>query len=220
MEQILIIISAILALETFTLASLIYKYAVKNEKNIFFKNQKKDYTKEKNLLRENKLKQKIGRQSIANIENMEYTNMIDIYNNRLYEKKGYFDLMNNGCLELNIYYLCCKKNEFAKNKNVEIVNKQQCIFLHKGENVFGKKEFSEIDIDDTSVSRNHFIIKIKSNIATLSDCNSTNGTFVNQNRVSKTIIITPGDVITAGNVELLFNVKVDKKYAPKKHKNF
>ncbi|RPI15482.1 MAG: FHA domain-containing protein [Ignavibacteriae bacterium] len=66
------------------------------------------------------------------------------------------------------------------------------------------RQSTDIIISDTTVSRNHARIYFDNSKFYIEDNSSTNGTFVNNFRVSASEI-KPGDIIKVGNVELLFS---------------
>jgi len=58
-------------------------------------------------------------------------------------------------------------------------------------------------LDDPKMSREHAAIEIRKGDATLSDCDSRNGTFLNGQRVERAVL-RPGDVIGLGDLRLVF----------------
>ncbi len=85
--------------------------------------------------------------------------------------------------------------------------------------LIGRSEFSNIQIDSPSLSREHARIVIKEDSPEIIDLHSTNGTFVNSIRLEEPCIIKPGDLITFGeevfslqladqNATLVFNKRV------------
>ena len=65
----------------------------------------------------------------------------------------------------------------------------------------GRDEENDIMLNDPSVSRRHATIKCDANGAIVKDLGSTNGTFVNDIRVT-TQRIAPGDRVRFGKTEL------------------
>jgi hypothetical protein len=63
----------------------------------------------------------------------------------------------------------------------------------------------DVPLLDESVSSRHAVIRIDEMKFELADLNSTNGTFVNGNRVSKQFLKS-GDVVKCGNVQLKFEL--------------
>jgi pSer/pThr/pTyr-binding forkhead associated (FHA) protein len=78
------------------------------------------------------------------------------------------------------------------------------IELKAGEHTFGRGKTAEYRIRDAeeTVSRNHFKITIKEGIVRIKDLKSANGTLVNDVTIDEEVEIKPGDVISAGMVQL------------------
>jgi diguanylate cyclase (GGDEF)-like protein len=64
----------------------------------------------------------------------------------------------------------------------------QQIILGEGDTVWGRNQDADIPIDDEAISRYHFKIKVKDKVAILEDLNSTNGTFVNGERIKQHVL--------------------------------
>jgi pSer/pThr/pTyr-binding forkhead associated (FHA) protein len=91
--------------------------------------------------------------------------------------------------------------------------------LHIGQNIIGSSDECDVVLKEATVSQRHAILHInkmkkpEKTEATISDCQSTNGTMVNGNSVSvaRPPECVTGDVITIGeNYELLF-ILIDVK---------
>ncbi len=67
-----------------------------------------------------------------------------------------------------------------------------------GKNTLGRKPDNNIIIADKSASRLHAEIYCQNEMAILYDLGSTNGTFVNRERISKPHVLQPGDQIRIG----------------------
>jgi diguanylate cyclase (GGDEF)-like protein len=67
-----------------------------------------------------------------------------------------------------------------------------------GKNTLGRKPDNNIIIADESASRSHAEIYCQNDMAILYDLGSTNGTFVNRERISKPHVLEPGDQIRIG----------------------
>ena len=76
--------------------------------------------------------------------------------------------------------------------------------LAEGENVVGRSPNSGIWIDAGSVSREHAHIFIANGRAMVEDRRSTNGTFVNGERIATPQPITDGTTLTFGSEEAVF----------------
>jgi diguanylate cyclase (GGDEF)-like protein len=64
----------------------------------------------------------------------------------------------------------------------------QQIILGEGDTVWGRNQDADIPIDDEAISRYHFKIKVKDKVAVIEDLNSTNGTFVNGERIKQHVL--------------------------------
>ena len=79
--------------------------------------------------------------------------------------------------------------------------------LKPGVNTLGRSSKNDIVITDVSASRHHTEITYEAgtNVVTLQDLNSTNGTFVNRNRLSGAYRLGTNDIIRVGTVLLTLN---------------
>lgn len=68
----------------------------------------------------------------------------------------------------------------------------------------GRRMENQIVIDDPRVSRAHAQLRVSKDRFALFDLNSTGGTFVNGQRINKSILV-PGDVISLAGVTLVFS---------------
>ena len=67
----------------------------------------------------------------------------------------------------------------------------------------GRLSTNDVCINDRSVTREHCILTVHSDgRCELTDCNSTNGTFVNGNRIHGTVPLQPNDYVRVGNQQL------------------
>jgi len=87
----------------------------------------------------------------------------------------------------------------------------------KSDSVFGR-EFADVDfaIADDYVSRKHFEITFMGEEAYLTDLNSRHGTFLNDEKISKSTRLQSGDLIRVGKTTLCFKLESSKKPARKK----
>ena len=70
----------------------------------------------------------------------------------------------------------------------------------------GRSRVNEIKLEDISVSGQHCRILPENGRHVLYDMGSTNGTFVNEKRVTK-LVLTEGDIIKIGETQLLYKVE-------------
>jgi DNA-binding winged helix-turn-helix (wHTH) protein len=85
-----------------------------------------------------------------------------------------------------------------------LVWKDTILPLAEGDNVVGRSPNSGIWIDAGSVSREHAHIFIANGRAVLEDRRSTNGTFVNGERIASPHPLTDGNTLTFGSEEAVF----------------
>ena len=74
-------------------------------------------------------------------------------------------------------------------------------FIDKAATI-GRSEESDIFLVDPSVSRNHAVLNITGSAVEVDDLNSTNGTFVNGERITGKRRVVSGDVLTFGNTQM------------------
>ncbi|MFM1950783.1 MAG: hypothetical protein RL418_470, partial [Actinomycetota bacterium] len=77
--------------------------------------------------------------------------------------------------------------------------------LKVGSTTVGRDESSDIAIDDRGLSRVHFEIAWNGEVAAIRDRQSTNGTFVDGQRISE-VVLRPGSKIAAGRTEFEFEL--------------
>ncbi len=96
---------------------------------------------------------------------------------------------------------------------------KQCT-LQKNLTQLGKRETSDFVLTDKTVSRDHLAIEYTADSFLLKDLGSTNGTYLNGNRV-KEAYLAPGDVIKLGNTQIEFRAFDEKvKIAPSTNQHF
>jgi pSer/pThr/pTyr-binding forkhead associated (FHA) protein len=74
---------------------------------------------------------------------------------------------------------------------------------------FGRGDEADIQIKDERMSRRHFVVGPKDDKFFVRDLNSTNGTFVNNNRITEQEL-KPNDKIRAGQTVVIFEVEKSK----------
>jgi DNA-binding winged helix-turn-helix (wHTH) protein len=80
------------------------------------------------------------------------------------------------------------------------------VTLDAGEHVLGRDPDVEIYLDSPGVSRRHARITIAANRATIEDLGSKNGTFVGEQQVHASRLLSDGDIIAVGSVKLALKV--------------
>lgn len=78
--------------------------------------------------------------------------------------------------------------------------------LSDGEHVLGRDPDLELFFDSPGVSRQHAVIKVDGDEATIEDRGSKNGTFVGDRRLNAPARLADGDLIRLGSVTLTFKV--------------
>ncbi len=68
----------------------------------------------------------------------------------------------------------------------------------------GRADFNELRIPDASVSTSHAKLQLREGVWVVSDLGSTNGTFVDGERVTEEVAVPPGATLRLGDVALLF----------------
>lgn len=72
--------------------------------------------------------------------------------------------------------------------------------LHSGTNVVGRSVDVDVGIFDPSISRRHSRIVVTDTDLTIEDAGSRNGTFIDRERITGTVRVSPGDVVRFGAV--------------------
>ena len=79
------------------------------------------------------------------------------------------------------------------------------MFVLEGDCQIGRIEGNDIVDPDTRISRRNTIVQRQGNHFMLIDLGSTNGTFLNENRIYRPTQLVEGDVITVGSVRYVFH---------------
>ena len=82
------------------------------------------------------------------------------------------------------------------------------ISLKTGVTTVGRDESSDIAVDDRGLSRIHFEIAWNGEVAAIRDRQSTNGTFLDDARISE-VVLRSGNVIKAGRSEFEFELSAN-----------
>ena len=77
----------------------------------------------------------------------------------------------------------------------------------RAEVVIGRATTSDLVLDNDTVSSQHSRLTYRQNQWWVEDLNSTNGTTLNETPISNPAVLTSGDVIGCGEVELLVSIE-------------
>ncbi|WP_026551265.1 DUF3662 and FHA domain-containing protein [Arthrobacter sp. H20] len=78
--------------------------------------------------------------------------------------------------------------------------------LNAGSIILGRSSEADILVDDTGVSRKHLEIRIQNGTTKAVDLGSTNGSYVNGQRVQSETGLTDGSIITMGRTRITFRL--------------
>jgi len=74
--------------------------------------------------------------------------------------------------------------------------------------IVGRGEDAGVRIEDESLSRHHFVVTLRDNAFFIEDLNSTNGTWVNDERLTESRELRVFNRIRAGNVLIVFDKEI------------
>ena len=80
----------------------------------------------------------------------------------------------------------------------------ECFVLSERRNSIGRTEDNTVFLNDRSVSRRHAQIDVEGVIYYLADLGSSNGTCINDNRITSPTILKEGDRVSFGNLDFIF----------------
>jgi pSer/pThr/pTyr-binding forkhead associated (FHA) protein len=78
--------------------------------------------------------------------------------------------------------------------------------------IFGRGDESDVQIKDERMSRQHFVVEARAGKFFARDLGSTNGTFVNNNRITE-VELHPNDRIRGGQTVVVFELEQPKGVA-------
>jgi pSer/pThr/pTyr-binding forkhead associated (FHA) protein len=85
--------------------------------------------------------------------------------------------------------------------------------LHTDRTTIGRVEDNTFHIADPSVSSHHCEVQLRGSDIVIRDLNSTNGTFINGNKIEESVL-KPGQVLRLGQVELKLEAEGATSSAP------
>jgi two-component system, cell cycle response regulator len=89
---------------------------------------------------------------------------------------------------------------------------QSYFVISKNALLIGRSEEANIRIDyDNFCSRKHALLFWENKKCMIKDLKSTNGTFVNDKRISKPTILTEGDIVRLGTTKIIISAKDTKE---------
>lgn len=86
---------------------------------------------------------------------------------------------------------------------------QESIEIHNNTTTIGREASNEIVLASSYISKYHCKLTKKENQWLISDLQSTNGTFLNSERLTRTTILRNNDVIMFGSADFTYNVKIE-----------
>jgi DNA-binding winged helix-turn-helix (wHTH) protein len=89
--------------------------------------------------------------------------------------------------------------------------KDRSIPLSDGEHIAGRGAECSVIIDASTVSRRHALISVTLGTATIEDLSSTNGTFVNETRITRPTSVANGNRIALGDEVLMVRANSPSK---------
>lgn len=95
--------------------------------------------------------------------------------------------------------------ELTVRTNCRLICDGRIFELASGENLVGRAVECAVRLDSTDVSRRHARIVVSDNVATVEDLGSTNGTFVNGERLTRPVTLTGGMIVSFGSMQAVFH---------------
>ena len=80
----------------------------------------------------------------------------------------------------------------------EMASPQKASTFHQAEILIGREEPNDFVIDDETVSAVHARVFYKNNQWMIEDLHSTNGTFINEERIMTASVLVPQDIVSIG----------------------
>ncbi len=81
--------------------------------------------------------------------------------------------------------------------------------LHPGETVVGRNPDCNISLDFSGISRKHFTIKLQDDSAVVEDLGSSNGTYLNNQKIEGSVTLKRADIIKIGAIAMKYLPKGD-----------
>jgi len=103
---------------------------------------------------------------------------------------------------LNWYLLQNKKRKCMARLVVKSEGREQVIELKLGVNRLGRSPDADLQVVHSTISGFHCELELDRHELVLRDCESTNGTFVDNEKIRE-VQLVPGQIVRLGDVELL-----------------
>ncbi len=85
--------------------------------------------------------------------------------------------------------------------------RKQAVSVQRDRSLIGRDTRCHLRIPSSAVSRRHAELRVEEGQVTLEDLGSSNGTYVNQERISGPRLLAPGDLVAIG--DLVFVVQIE-----------
>ena len=90
----------------------------------------------------------------------------------------------------------------------------RCILIGEEKILVGRGELAGVRIlEDVSLSGEHFSVRLRNGTVVISDLHSTNGTYVNDQRLTGEWVLTPRDRVRAGRSHFTISAKLAARIA-------
>jgi pSer/pThr/pTyr-binding forkhead associated (FHA) protein len=96
------------------------------------------------------------------------------------------------------------------NFRVQLEGWQEPFLLPAGVHIIGRAGDASVHLDNHQISRRHAIIRVSTAGATVEDLGSSNGTYVNRERITAPRALAPGDLLQLGEIRLTVRFIAEK----------
>jgi pSer/pThr/pTyr-binding forkhead associated (FHA) protein len=88
---------------------------------------------------------------------------------------------------------------------------RQVLSLKNKETILGREKGCKIRIPSNAISRQHCRLGVKNDMVVVEDLGSSNGTYVNEQRISEMCYLKPGDVLRVGPFRFLVHYQLSEE---------
>jgi len=101
-------------------------------------------------------------------------------------------------------------NSFARliSLNQAPGSARQVLTFKNKETILGREKGCKIRIPSNAISRQHCRLGVKNDMIVVEDLGSSNGTFVNEQRISEMCYLKPGDILRVGPFRFLVHYQL------------